>query len=123
MHTFLKSQATSLTATAADFSLTILLVEVIGMWYGWANSLGNLLGASVQFTLGRRWVFKAQDRSPFIQLIKYVIVWIGYGILNSILVVVFTNNTNMHYVVVKAIASVLLSVSYGYGLQKKFVFK
>jgi hypothetical protein len=59
MYTFLKSQTASLVATAADFSLTFLCVELIGLWYGTASVLGTVFGAMVHFSISRKWVFLA----------------------------------------------------------------
>ena len=122
MYTFLKAQASSLLASLVDFAATILGVELIGMTYGLANAGGNAVGAVANFAINKNWVFtSSQDRA--VLMAKYLLVWVGYVILSSVLVVLVTGHTGINYIIAKTAVAIVLSFSYNYSLQKKFVFK
>ncbi len=87
MYTFLKSQTASLLATAADFSITFICVELIGVWYGTASVLGTVFGALVHFSISRKWVFLAGRKPIGRQAVRYGIVWAGYLALSFLLLV------------------------------------
>lgn len=123
MFTFVKSQTASLIATGADFGATILLVQVFGVWDALGSVLGNVVGAVVNFTVSRHWVFAAAHVPHGHQLWRYGVVWLGYIALSFALFVGITSQVEIHYVVVKIGVAIVLSVSYNYVLQKRFVFK
>lgn len=123
MFTFVKSQAASLIATGADFGATILLVQVFHVWDAFGSVLGNVVGAVVNFTVSRHWVFAATHVPQGHQVWRYAVVWLGYIALSFALFVSITSYVEVHYVVVKIGVAIVLSVSYNYVLQKRFVFK
>lgn len=123
MITFLKAQTTSLVASLVDFIITIVCVELFGIWYGVASAIGNISGAIVHFTVSRRWVFDATQRNVLFQIGKYVCVWAGYVMLNTSFVILTTTYLGLSYLIAKVIVSIVLSVSYNYTLQKRFIFK
>jgi putative flippase GtrA len=123
MFTFVKSQAASLIATCADFGATVLLVQVFGVWYGLGSVSGNVVGAVVHFTVSRHWVFAATHVPHGDQLWRYGVVWLGYIGLSFALLLGVTHYVEINYVVAKMGVAIVLSVSYNYVLQKRFVFK
>ena len=123
MATFIKAQAASFTATALDFSVTIILKELAGSWYLLASVLGTISGGIVNFTMNRRWVFSARDRKMHSQAIRYILVWIGNLILVSAGVFILTHYGGISYLVSKIAVSVIVGFFYNYTLQKRFVFK
>jgi putative flippase GtrA len=123
MATFFKAQAASITATAVDFAVTIVLKEWLGIWYLIASITGTLSGGLVNFMMNRHWVFKAHDGRIHFQAVKYILVWIGNLILVSGGVFLLTQYAQLSYLVSKVLVSVLVGVFYNYVLQKRFVFK
>lgn len=123
MATFIKAQAASFTATALDFSVTIILKELAGSWYLLASVLGTISGGIVNFTMNRRWVFSARDRKMHSQAIRYIFVWIGNLLLVSAGVFMLTHYGGISYLVSKIAVSVIVGFFYNYTLQKRFVFK
>ena len=123
MFTFFKAQAASLTATLVDFLVTIVLVEVFHCWYVIGSAVGTFSGGVTHFSLGRSWVFKARDGKIHTQIIKYLLVWIVYLLLNTGSVFLLTRYTGANYIYSKICVSILMGVSYNYVLHKKFVFK
>lgn len=123
MVTFIKAQTASLIASLMDFITTIFLVEVIGCWYLSASLTGTILGGIINFIIGRIWVFDAREKEAPEQIIKYIIVWIGYLSLSGLGVFIVTHNWNVNYVISKTGVSFILGITYNYMLQKRFVFK
>ena len=123
MVTFVKSQAASLIATGADFLATIVLVELAGVWSSVGSVLGNMVGAIVHFTISRQWVFGAGHVPHGHQLWRYGVVWLGYIGLSFLFLEGVSRYMAVNYIVAKMGVAILLSISYNYVLQKRFVFK
>lgn len=121
--TFFKAQAASFTATAVDFSMTVILKEWFNCWYLLASILGTVSGGMVNFSMSRRWVFSARDKKMQNQAVKYVIVWAGNLLLVSAGVFLLTHYGSLSYLVSKIAVSLIVGFFYNYRLQKRFVFK
>jgi putative flippase GtrA len=123
MVTFIKAQASALIASLLDFITTIFLTEVIDCWYLIASIIGTILGGVTNFMISRRWVFTQGEKEIPEQILKYMVVWIGYLLLNALGVYVITHYLNVNYVISKMAVSIILGTTYNYFLQKRFVFK
>ena len=123
MFTFLKAQLASFAATAVDFFVLIILVEVFHCWYVVATALGTIAGGVTHFMLGRNWVFGASAGEIQRQAVKYSVVWIVYLLLSTAGVYAITHYVGANYIVSKVFVSVVLSIGYNYMLHKKYVFK
>jgi putative flippase GtrA len=122
MFTFIKVQAASILGSLVDYGATIIGVEIFHCWYLVANLAGNICGGATQFILCRNWAFKADQGKIRIQVIKFILVFIGNIILSAAGIYLFTHYIRINYIVSKTITSVLLGVSYNYYMQKKYVF-
>jgi putative flippase GtrA len=123
MRTFLKAQTASMVATGIDFLVTIVGVEVLGMWYVLGTMLGTISGGVFNFSVNRRWVFEPEGKSARAQAFKYIMVWLGSMLLNAAGVYVLTQYTGLVYVFSKVVTAIFVGVGYNYHLQKKFVFR
>lgn len=123
MVTFVKAQAASLAATIVDFSVFIILTELLNCWYLAASITGTISGGITNFLLGRVWVFDATEGKIPKQAFKYVLVWIGNLLLVSGGVFVVTEYARLTPLASKIIVSLIVGFTYNYMLQKKFVFK
>ncbi|KAA3436945.1 GtrA family protein [Rufibacter hautae] len=123
MLTFLKSQAASLIASGTDFLVTIIAVELLGLWYVGATVLGTITGGITHFSISRTWVFHATHKHLPTQATKYFIVWNGSLILNASGVFAFTHYLGLNYIFSKVFVSLLVGFSYNYIQQKRYVFK
>lgn len=122
--TFLKAQASSLTASAVDFGTTVIFKEVFKKWYLLASIIGTTAGGITNFTLGRHWVFNAAEKkNKYYQMAKYILVWFGNLLLNTGGVFLVTHYGGVNYIISKIFISLLVGFTYNYILQKKFVFK
>lgn len=119
---FLKAQVASLIGTIVDFFITLVSVELFGIWYVAGTFFGNLSGGITNFMLGRQWVFKAQGRNLHTQIFRYLIVWCGSIILNTSGVYLMTHYLTVQYIVSKIIVSLVIAFGYNYILQRYFVF-
>ena len=122
MATFLKAQASSLTATAVDYLVTFLL-QILFHWSMPASILGTVSGGIANFTMNRSWVFEARSKKIQSQAIKYILVWIGNLILVTVGVFILIKWGGLDLMVAKIIVSLLVGFFYNYILQKRFVFK
>lgn len=123
MKTFAKAQIASLIASTIDYWCTVIAVEIFGVWYVWASSMGTAVGGLTNFSLGRSWVFKTKEKGACAQIIKYAIVWAGYLLLTTSGVYLLTHYTHLNYIFSKVFVSLIMAISYNYPLQKSFVFK
>jgi len=122
MRTFFKVQTASLTASIIDFSLTIICVQILGIWYISGNVIGTISGAISNFLLSRHWVFRTTARRVKSQIIRYAIVWTGYILLVTSGIYILTHYGGVNYVLSKILTAGLIGIPYNYFLQKKFIF-
>jgi putative flippase GtrA len=120
--TYLKAQVSAIIGSLVDFLTTILFVEVLGIWYVAGNLAGNIAGAVTQFIIARNWAFHAENGKVSLQIIRYILVWIGNLVLSAGGIYLFTHYLKLHYILSKTITSVVLGLTYNYFMQKIFVF-
>ena len=87
---FFKAQVASLTATLVDFSITYVLTSLIGLSYILSSAVGVIAGGVVNFTLGRYWVFSAENEKKADQIPRYMLVWLSSMLLNMGGIIFFT---------------------------------
>ncbi|MFC1222910.1 GtrA family protein [Pedobacter sp. BG31] len=122
MFTFLKAQASSLLASATDFGVTIMAVNLLAWWYLAASITGTVAGGAVNFYVNRKWVFESESTAIRWQILKYILVWAGNLIIVTSGVFMLTHFFNLNYVLAKVLSSVLTGISYNYIMQKQFIF-
>lgn len=122
MITFIKAQAASLVASLIDFLITIFCVQVLGLWYVLGSILGTVTGGVVNFTMGRVWVFNADENDPRTQALRYILVWCGYLLLITGGIYLFTHYFAINYVLSKILMTGVFGIPYNYLLQKKYIF-
>src|SRR4051812_33749445 len=98
---FIKSQASAGAATSIDFLVTFMLMQVAELGLPLSNVLGNVAGAMTNFSVSSRWVFSDQIHSLNQQILKYVLVWCGYLLLNAMLVSWITSWLDTYYLLIK----------------------
>jgi putative flippase GtrA len=122
MLTFLRAQTASLAASLVDFAVTFLLVSFLGAWYVVGSMTGTILGGLCNFMIGRSWVFKSKSDRMTVQMIRYLIVWMGYLLIVTLGIYGLTRFAELNYIVSKLIMTGLVGTPYNYLLQKKFIF-
>jgi putative flippase GtrA len=120
--TFCKAQLSAWIATAVDYTITIILAEVAGIWYGYATFIGALSGGIINCIINYKWVFKAHDSRKRNVALKYFIVWGVSIILNTTGTCALKELASMNLIIAKAIVSVAVAVLWNYQMQRLFVF-
>ena len=120
--TFIKAQFSSIVSTIADFLLTLFLTE-LGIWYLLSSSIGTITGGIINFALGAYWVFKTGNHKITVQAKRYVMIWVGSLILNTLGMYVFTELFQMYYIFSKILISILVGAFYNFYFQKSFVYR
>jgi len=126
MATFLKAQAASIIASVVDFIVYLVLVQVTAhtpAMVSRATAEGAMAGGIVNFIIGRNWVFKEGSKKVYVQAFRYVLVWIGSILLNTVGMYYITYHTTLNFAVSRVLVGVFIGVTYNYFLQKRFVFK
>jgi putative flippase GtrA len=123
MMKFLKAQAASIMATAIDFGVTFLLVSGLNVYYLFGSATGTVMGGISYFLISRNWVFAATEAPIHFQFIKYFLVWLVYLLLSTGAVYVFTHYFEVMYMYSKMGVAVMMSITYNYMMNKKYVFR
>lgn len=123
MISFWRSQATSLISSAADFGLFGFLFSLLAVNYVLASALGNVAGAIVSFYLGRNWSFKSQDGNVSNQAIKYAITSLSSLGINSVGIVLLTENSSLTPGYSKIIIALFVGITFNFFMFRYFVFK
>ncbi|HLN54252.1 MAG TPA: GtrA family protein [Lentimicrobium sp.] len=119
---FARFQVASLSATAVDFCITILLKEIFGFHYLPSTSIGTFSGGLTNFMMCRNWVFRANEHGAFRQAFRYVITWTSSILLNISIVYLLTSIVGINYILSKIVTSIIIGVTFNYHLQRRFVF-
>ena len=124
LYNLFRHQAAGLAGTAVDFGFTLLLTNVFLIWVGYSNFLGALAGAIVNFLISSYWAFAGSKNKLVNQMWKYIIVSLGSAILNTVLVVLFTEKWfQFDLVISKIVIACTIAWTYNFLLMRYFVFK
>ena len=119
---FVQFQLTALLATCVDFAMTTVFKEVFTFHVALAVACGATCGAITAFTINRFWVFHSLEKNPLEQVFRYFLVAGGSVILNTFGTFLLTELTTIHYLISKAIVSIIIGFTYSYYFSKRFVF-
>ncbi len=120
---FSKAQITAQLATLCDFLVSILLYEVFGMWYVGATFIGAVSGGIVNCLLNYRFVFGSDGQKKRYVAFKYLLVWTGSIVLNTLGTFIITELSGHHFIIAKAIVSVAVALLWNYQMQRFFVYR
>lgn len=120
---FFKAQISSFTASLIDFVMTVMLVELTGIWYLTASVIGTIAGGVTNYFVNRIWSFKSTRDRISGQAFRYFHIWTGSILLNASGMWLLTTGLGIDYVISKIIISFVVGLGFNYPLQKKYVFK
>lgn len=135
--TFIRAQFSSQVSSLADYAVSLTLVNVFSMFFGYATFFGNVTGGIVNCIVNYKWTFKAQGSKVKDVAIKYILVWIVNLFLNTqgtILATGLIENwltpenmptiiANNLFLVPKIIVSLIVGFGWNYNMQRLFVYK
>ena len=131
---FLRAQLSAQIATLADFILTYVCFQWLGIYYVMATSIGAITGGIVNCVINYKWAFATKDCQFKWVFFKYILVWIGSFLLNVggvyLLVELLKHHTYLwerasgfYLIIAKVIVAVIVSVGWNYVLHRYFVFQ
>ena len=131
---FLRAQLSAQFATLADFILTYVCFQWLGIYYVMATSIGAITAGIVNCVINYKWAFATKDCQFKWVFFKYVLVWIGSFLLNVggvyLLVELLKHHTYLwerasgfYLIIAKIIVAVIVSVGWNYILDRYFVFQ
>ena len=131
---FLRAQLSAQFATLADFILTYVCFEWLGIYYVLATSIGAITGGIINCVINYKWAFATKDCQFKWVFFKYILVWIGSFVLNvgGVFLLVellqhhtylWENASGFYLIIAKIIVSVIVSVGWNYVLHRYFVFQ
>lgn len=120
---FCKAQLSAQVATLVDFTVSLLLKEVFGMWYVWASFLGALSGGVMNCIVNYRWVFDADGLKKKNVVFKYFVVWTGSILLNTLGTYLLTELSRQYFLFAKTVVAVSVGLLWNYQLQRLFVYR
>ena len=120
---FAKAQITAQVATLIDFSLSLLLAEGLGLWYVTASFLGALSGGISNCAMNYRWVFHSKGLKKGSVAMKYMMVWTGSIMLNTLGTYLLTELSSQYFIFSKMVVAVCVAIFWNYQLQRLYVYK
>jgi putative flippase GtrA len=135
--TFLRAQFSSSISSLTDFLISIVCVNLFGIFYGTATLIGNITGGLLNCFINYRWTFKAQGINIPSVLVKFVIVWLVSINLNTFGTVLFTEFMKEYipvtiwpvlivkniFLMPKIIVSIFVGLVWNYNMHRLFVYR
>lgn len=119
---FLKAQASAFIGGISDYLIMVLCTEVFGIHYTISIAIGGIIGAVVNFSINRKWTYRAEDGKLNSQLIKFILVVFGSIFLKSAGTYLLTTWLNVDYKITRIIVDLIVSLGFNYTLQTYWVF-
>ena len=121
--TFCKAQLSAQVATLVDFSVSFIFEAVLGIWYVTASFLGALSGGIVNCAANYRWVFQAGMLKKRYVVLKYLLVWTGSILLNTLGTHLLTEWSGQYFIFPKMVMAVSIALLWNYPMQRVFVYR
>ncbi|MBE8724431.1 GtrA family protein [Flavobacterium hungaricum] len=124
--TFLQAQIAAFLGGITDYCLMILLTEVFKLHFTFSILISGTVGAIINFSINRFWVFKNQSgySSPINkQLLKFALVVLGSISLKSFGTLVLQRVFQIDYRIGRLITDSFVSYGFNYPLIKYWVFR
>ncbi|MCC9016418.1 GtrA family protein [Flavobacterium lipolyticum] len=124
--TFLQAQVAAFLGGITDYGLMILLTEVFQLHFAFSILISGTVGAVINFSINRIWVFKNQSGySSHInsQLFKFALVVLGSISLKSFGTLIFQKVFQIDYRIGRLITDSFVSYGFNYPLIKYWVFR
>lgn len=122
-NTFVRSVSVSVVATIIDYMFSFFLHHAMHKGEVISTTIGSCFGAVVSFYLNRWWAFKSKDGKLGTQAIKYLIALAVSIGANSYGVYLLNTYTELPFVVMRVIVTIIVGVFINYHMFKHFVFK
>jgi len=119
---FMRYGLVSVIALVVDFGGLVILKEHLGMHYLTAATLSFLAGLVTNYLLSAYWVFHSSKLlNKQHEFLLFTAIGIIGLILTDLILWSLTSGLDIHYVISKAIATVIVYF-WNFGARKKYVF-
>ncbi len=117
-----RTGVSSTVATLSDAATVVVLASTFGVSPWAATFVGCLVGAAVNFTIGRLWAFDGAGSPKLPQGWRYGLVWAGSTALNTGGVGLFMLLPGFDYRVAWILVRAVVFFGWNYPLQRDYVF-
>ena len=121
--TFFRYNIVAILATIIDFLIFILLSEIFGIWYVASTFISAICGGIAAFVLNRNWAFMGKDGKLSNQATKYLVVWGGSILLNTLGLYLIVESIDIGSVISKIIVSAIVGIGYNFFMNKYLIFR
>lgn len=124
--TFLQAQVAAFLGGITDYGLMILLTEVFKMHFTFSILISGTIGAIINFSINRFWVFKKQcgyGSRINSQLFKFALVVLASISLKSLGTLMLQKVFQIDYKIGRLITDSFVSYGFNYPLIKYWVFR
>ena len=122
MGALFRHQLGAVVATAVDYTVMIVLVSGFGAAAALGTAVGAASGGVLNFSLGRRWIFRRSDASAGPQAGRYAMVSLGSLLLNTCGVHALAGVLHYPYVAARLAVSFAVSLLWNFPMQRSFAF-
>jgi putative flippase GtrA len=119
---WLRHHTTAIVATAVDYVVMIVLVELARVGPVPATAVGALAGALTSFTMGRHFTYHVADVPVRGQAWRYALVSAASLGLNAGGEYLFFHLVGLQYLMARVITSIIVNNAWNYPMQRFFVF-
>ena len=119
---WVRHHTTAVLSTVVDYSIMVALVELAGFRPVPATALGALGGAITNFTVNRRFTYRAAEVHVRSQLWRFALVSAASLGLNTAGEWLFHDLLGIQYFGARVIASLIVSNAWNYPMLRFFVF-
>ncbi|WJS94613.1 GtrA family protein [Flavobacterium johnsoniae] len=124
--TFLQAQVAAFVGGITDYGLMIFLTEIFKLHFTFSILISGTVGAIVNFSINRFWVFKNQSgykNRINSQLFKFALVVLGSIFFKSLGTLILQKSFQIDYRIGRLITDSFVSYGFNYPLIKYWVFK
>jgi putative flippase GtrA len=126
LKTFVKAQFSAFTGYVCDYSIMLLLKEIMGVYYLTAMAISGIIGAIVNFLLNKKWTFRPHGTYKFSstqQVWRFIVVVLLGLFIKIIGTNILTIVTHIDYKLTRLAMDAIVFVCVNYTLQRVWVFK
>lgn len=133
---FLRAQLSSGISSSIDFTVTIMLAKVFGMYYVYSTFIGSVCGGIVNCSIGYLWTFKSEAKKRYV-IVKYLMVWVCSICFNTYGTYLATESLKRSiwateffggwfddvFIASKIVVSIIIGLVWNYNMERIFVFR
>jgi putative flippase GtrA len=101
----------------------LILTELFGVYFVISTAIGAFIGAILNYTVNRVWVFRAFHSSAISQIPKFILIAGTSILLNTYGTYLFTEVLMLDYRISRIVVGLIVAIAWNFLMQKVYVFK